>query len=445
MCRALLGWRSASAVPELAIGTNEAFFVLVQGDLVDLTPGDLDPGNVDSTSAIGGYGDGPYGYYNYGQGDPTQAHLVEAASWQLDTFGSYVVGVLVPSDGRLFYWDGLASTLDEMDNAPINNMSIVVTSERFVVALGAGGDPRLIQWASQETLDVWTPSSSNTAGNYPLPGSGQIMCGRRTKNETLVFTDTDLFSMQYIGGPFIYSVVPVGRACGVLSRNAVAMVNDRAIWMGQNSFFAYDGTVRPVPSDVADYVFSSLNTDQRAKVCAVTISSFGEVWWFYPSAASVENDRYVVYNYVEDHWTTGFLSRTAGIDRSVFNNPIMASTTALYQQEAGFIDPDALGVEAPYLESGPLELGDGDRLQNLLQLIPDEATAQSQSLGALNASIYTTLYPDQAEVLNGPYTLANPTSLRLTARQIRVRVEQVTPGDWRYGILRLNTQPGSGR
>jgi hypothetical protein len=447
-CRKLIGWKdNAATSPYLGIGTNSKIYTFNEGVLTDRTPlAGFTAGAEDSAITVGTYGSGNYGAYSYGVGDTAQSTLVEAGSWQLDTFGDYLVGVLTPSDGKCWYWDTVTDDMVQMTDSPTDCKGIVVTPERFIVALGADGDPRYVRWATQEggldTAGEWTATASNTAGDFTLAGQGAIMCGRRGKNETLIFTDQDLIAMQYIGGSLVYSFKQVGSKCGIISRHAVAMVDGKSIWMGQRGFYIYDGYVQTLTSTVADDVFKDFNNTQRAKCFAVPLTNFGEVWFFYPSGDSEEPDSYVIYNYVENHWTNGTVTRTAGIDRGAFDYPILTSETVPFDHERGVARP---GGGTPYLESGPVEAGNGEVVYMLTQLIPDEATQAGQELGSTQAYIYTALYPTGAETQNGPYTMANPTDIRLTARQMRLRIEELVVGDWRVGTVRLQGEPGGRR
>lgn len=445
VCRKLLGWSFGQA-PTLAIGTHNKLFTFTQGVITDRTPSSFTPGAIDTETSTGQYGSGNYGAGNYGEGDPAQSAVTEAGSWQIDTFGNFLVGVH-NIDGQLVFWDTVASLAVEptatSGSVPVSNVGVVVTPERFVVVLGANGDDRLLQWPDRESLVKWDPTEAgSSAGDYPLAGQGKLMTGERGKNETLIWTDQDLWAMQFIGGALVYSVKTVGTKCGIISRHAKAVVDGRAIWMGQRGFFTYDGFVKPVASEVSDYIFGDFNRTQRAKCFAFPLPHFGEVWFFYCSAVSSEPDRYVIFNYLENHWSTGDMTRTAGIDRGAFEYPMMADTTRVYDHERG---TSRTGVTAPFLESGPVEIGDGDQIIDVTGMVPDESTSAGQVLGSTTAKFFVTNHPDEAEVEFGPFTMANPTDVRLSARQIRMRIDELVEGDWRVGEPRLDMQPGSRR
>jgi hypothetical protein len=208
--------------------------------------------------------------------------------------------------------------------------------------------------------------------------------------------------------------------------------------MGHKSFFTFNGSVATeIKCDVVDYIFDDINRNQISKVQSVHNSQFGEIWWFYPSGSSTENDRYVALDYKEGHWTVGTLDRTACVDRGVFSNPIWCDASGnLYNQETGYTH----GSVKPYAESGPISLGNGDGVMKVSSLIPDEETG-----GEVKVSFKTRFYPNATETTHGPYTLSNPTDFRFTGRQIRIKVEGVGNDNWRSGIMRIEAKQGGRR
>lgn len=209
-------------------------------------------------------------------------------------------------------------------------------------------------------------------------------------------------------------------------------------WMGNSSFHVYSGgAVQDLPSEVGDYVFNDINTSQKSKIWAVSNQSFNEVWWFYPSAESVEINRYVVFNYADNHWTIGSLTRTAGFDLGAFTSPIwFAEDGTAFDHEFGL----NLGGGLAFAESGPISFGAGEAVMKATSLIPDEATQ-----GDVQATFKTRFHPNDVERSYGPYAMANPTSVRFTGRQIRMRVEATKLADWRVGVMRLDAVPGGRR
>jgi hypothetical protein len=254
----------------------------------------------------------------------------------------------------------------------------------------------------------------------------------------LILTDQDAHTATYQGPPFVYGFERVGTSCGLIAANAAVAIDMGVVWMGARSFFTYSGgAVQELPSEVSDYVFSDFNTDQRSKVHALVNSRWNEIWWFYPSGASVECNRYVVYDYAQNVWSTGDIDRTAGVDSSVFRQPMwIAADGVLYEHEAGYSYSGA----TPFCESGPITLGTGDQVMSVQQFIPDERT-----LGDVTATFKTRFYPTATERSYGPFSMANPTSMRFTGRQVRMRVDGNSAADWRVGVMRLDAVPGGRR
>jgi hypothetical protein len=245
--------------------------------------------------------------------------------------------------------------------------------------------------------------------------------------------------MGYIGPPYVYSRERVGTSCGIISRKAAAVTDLGAVWMGRKAFYTYSGgAVSKAPSEVSDYVFSDINQSQQSKVYATTNARYSEVWWFYPSGGSTENDRYVVWNYAENTWSTGNLARTAAVDHGAFRHPLWAdpADNHIYEHEIGF----DYGSLTPFAESGPIMLASGDEVASVVEMIPDEKTQ-----GDVQAVFKTRFYPNGTERSYGPYSMSNPTSLRFTGRQLRIRVEGERLANWRIGVNRLDIIPGGRR
>ena len=435
--RSMHAWRaSTNRVPRLAAGTETNLYEYEEGALTDITPAGFTTGASDSSRASGAYGSGLYGGGNYGVGDSTLATLVEAATWQLDNFGDILLACMT-ADGGIYEADG-AVQATILSNAPTSCRGLVVTPERFVVALAAGGDARLVQWSDQEVRNQWAELSTNQAGQFPLQTVGEIMCGRRGRNETLIWTDIDLWGMRFIGGTLVYSFQQLGEHCGIIARNAVAVIDGRAAWMGQRSFFQYDGFVREIECDVSDHVFGRLNRDQRHKVVAIPLPEFGEVHWHYPSENSPEIDEYVIWNYREDHWTPGSsMPRVGGAGAGVFEYPIMGeSDGVLNDHERGF----AYGGASPFAETGPIEIGNGERVMMVVGAVPDEST-----LGESLMSLFTSLQPTDTEAQTSTFSARAPTDIRATGRWARLRVDGSVAQDWRVGTPRLLVQLGGFR
>ena len=437
--RGLITWRDNSANRWIAIGTHTKLYAINEvGTTKEITPTGFTAGIADAVVKIG-YGYGGYGTAAYGIARPDLGSVIPATTWALDTWGEYLVACS-NSDGKLYEWELDFSTptvAAAILNAPVNNQSLLVTDERFLFALGSGGNPRKVQWCDQEDNTDWTPSTLNQAGDFELATVGTLQCGKRFRGSALLFTDVDVHVATYIGPPYVYSFERAGTGCGVISKQSVGVNDNAAIWMSRSGFWYYDGFVKPLTCDVSDYVYKNLNNNQASKIYCVHNSRFGEMWWFYPSATSNEVDSYVSFNYRESHWAIGTLSRSAGTDAGVFVNPILVSPTGyVYEHEVGF---DYEGATL-YAESGPIEIATGDRVVSVTGLVPDETTQ-----GDVQARFSTRFYPNAPEFNHGPYSMANPTSVRVTGRQIAVRIEGVTNTNWRVGVIRLDAVLGGKR
>jgi len=436
--RAMLTWLDKSSDSYLAGGTyNKLYYVNPSQTVYDITPSGLTAGNLNGALNVG-FGGGFYGYTNYGRAPTSSGIYAEATTWSLDTWGEYLMACS-SKDGKIYEWQLNTGVVAQVvANAPVNNKALVVTEERFVFALGAGGNPRKIAWCDQENNTSWTPAATNQAGDFELQTVGQIMCGLRMRGRTLILTDNDAHVAQYSGAPFVYGFERVGTACGVASRRGAVAIDEGAFWMGQNGFFTFDGSVASeIPCEVSDYVFGDMNPSQITKVYAVHNSQHGEIWWFYPSATSTENDRYVALDYKEGYWTTGELDRTAGVDQGVFKNPIWADASGnLYNQETGYTH----GTTKPYAESGSISLGNGDSIMKVTQLIPDEKTQ-----GQVEVTFKTRFHPNDTETSHGAFTLGNPTDVRFQGRQVRIKVQGTGNENWRSGVMRIEANAGGRR
>ena len=436
--RTIIAWEDNSNNRRVAFGTHNKLFAMTAGNAVtDITPAGFVAGSVDA-SAFTGYGSAPYSGGLYGVPSQDQGANTPATTWSLENWGEYLLGCTA-ADGKIYEWQlNSASPAAVLSNAPINCSGMMVTEERFVFAFGAGGNARKVAWSDREDNNTWTPAATNEAGDIEIQTNGVILKGIRTRGQSLILTDQDAHTATYSGPPYVYGFERVGTSCGLIAANAAATIDEGVVWMGQRSFFAYSGgAVTDLPCEVSDYVFSDMNNDQRSKVHAVVNSQFGEIFWFYPSGSSTECDRYVAFDYNEKVWMTGELDRTAGVDRGVFRQPFwIAPDGILYEHEIGF----NYGSQTPFAETGPIVIGVGEQVMSVRGMIPDEKT-----LGDVSATFKTRFYPTGSELEFGPYNLANPTSLRFTGRQVRMRVSGNSQSDWRVGIMRLDAAAGGRR
>jgi hypothetical protein len=436
--RGMIAWEDLSGDRRVGVGSfSNLYSTSASGVTTDITPAGFTSGT-EKALVNTGFGGGFFGTGTFGTERADTGNFAEATTWALDNWGEYLVACSV-ADGKLYEWQlDTATAAAVISNAPVNNLSLLVSAERFLFALGAGGNPRKVQWSDRENNTLWTAADTNEAGDIELQTAGQIMCGLKARGQSLILTDQDAHSATYQGPPFVYAFERVGQSCGIISRKAAISVDAGAFWMGQESFFSYSGgTVQELPCDVSDYIFGDLNRSQASLIHAVPMAQHGEIWWFYPSGSSNECDRYVALDYKEGHWILGQIDRTCGVGRGVFKYPLWADSLGnLWEQEVGL----SYGGAAIFAESGPISLGAGDQVMSATSLIPDESTQ-----GDVTVTFKTRFHPNDVERSYGPYSMANPTDVRFTGRQIRQRIDGARLANWRVGTNRLDVTPGGRR
>lgn len=442
-CRAMLAWRTNGGAKFLAHGLSSGLYVSRGASTYyNITPAGFTTGNDDPVEAIG-YGAGLYGAGTYGTPRPAGT-FYPLSVWHLDTWGEYLVGCM-KGDGKLYQWaldTGVVAAV--ISGAPTSCSGLVVSDQRHLIALAAGGNVRKVQWSHKEDNTDWTPTATNEAGSYELQTVGIIQCGIRVRGEVLVLTSNDAHVLKYIGYPFIFSKDRVGNDCGVVGPRAGAAAGKLAVWMGEKGFWGYEGSgVVPLACEVAEYVFNDFNRAMREKVVAGHNGQFSEVWWFYPSASATEPDRYVIWNYKDKHWSIGTLARTAWAEQGVFSTPYAAGTdNHVRAHEDGFLDDGATRVGSIYLESGVLEADTGDMVLSINQMLPDE-----KNRGDMTATFKARFTPNGTEYSYGPYAVRTDgyTDMRFSGRQIVMRLQPVVDGAWRFGRLRFDGSAGSRR
>lgn len=438
--RAILGWRQSppSLLRWLAISTHAHLYAQsASGVVSDITPAGFVAGVADATLG-GGYGNLTYGTGTYGTSRPDGSSVTPATVGTLDVWGEKPIFVQ-DSDGKLYIWDLTpAHAATQVANSPSGQAFCTVTAERFLFV----GSGRTLQWSDQGVETTWAASSTNQAGNITLNTEGAFRCGRRVLGTHLFFTDVDVWRANYFGAPIVYGFEPVGIDCGAISVGSPVAIDSRCVWMSQRGFFLFNGAqAQPLSCSVGDAVFSNLNVFQASKVVGVHNPFLGEVTWFYPSAASTENDSYVTWSYHGPlpHWTKGTLARTCGEASGIFANPIMCDPTGgIWNHETGY----NWGGAVPFLRSGPIELGAGDQRTLVSGIIPDEKTQ-----GDASVTLYAREFPNATETAYGPYpcTSGPPIDVLFSARQVELQVSITQPHDARIGSFRLDVQPDGER
>jgi len=435
--RAIINWRDDSSTRWVGIGTHSKLYVMnASGSLFDITPAGFTAGRSSSTAGTTGYGSGSFGTGVFGAGSSDITTRLPATVWDLATFGQYLDGCS-EDDGKIYEWQLSTGTLAAViTNAPTGCIGLVVTPQRFLFALGAGGNKRKVQWCDQEDNTTWTPTATNQAGDLDIP-SGTLRCGAYIGEQTLVLSDLAAHIFDYVGLPYVYSRRQVGNGCGAISKRCIVATGPMGIWWSDSGFWVYDGACRPIPCDVWDYLNTTLSQAQKSKISGWHNPKNQEAWWFWPSSSTGENDSYVKVNYKTWKWDIGAFGRGCGTEPGAFTNPMCADAVDgyVYDHEFGYL---YTGAASPYARSGPIELSRGDNVMEVLGIIPDEQTS-----GQVSVNFHAKFWPNAPDSSGiGPATFDGTgyTGLRFSARQIEIVVTGVSPSGWRWGTPRLDLE-----
>jgi len=422
-----------------------------------------------STSAFG-WGTDTWGSGTWGTPSTTSNVTLEARQWSLDNFGEDLIATVL--NGGAFKWDasvGVTTRASQITNAPTaSRLSLISTPDRHLMFMGTqstiGSEPQddlLIRFSSQEDIETYQPTAENTAGSLRVADGSRIVAAERSRGQILVWTDTSLHSLQFIGPPFTFGMRQLGRNCGIIGSHAGVDINGVSYWMSQDSFFLFDGTVKKLPCTVEQFVFDNINQTGAENAFAGHNGEFNEILWFYPRTGSDQINAIVAYNYLEGTWWTGTLARSTWIDREVYDSPIateffpsaIANNEVILGLTAGssqaFIhetgnDADGAAITA-YVKSGAVELGTGDEFSFVSKLIPD---IQNQE-GVLNAKLEFKNYPNISISVTKTASFTDSTefvSLRGRGREFTVNLVSNTTGtSWRAGTQRFDIQPDGRR
>jgi hypothetical protein len=420
----------------------------------------------------GGWGLGPWGTGTTG--------LEPIRLWSQSNFGEDLI--FGPRGGEVFIWDasvGIASRGTYLSaeagasNVPVVQNIVFVSDNRFVFCFGANDigssdlDPMLIRWSDQEDATNWTPAATNQAGSLRLSTGSEIITAIQSRQEILTWTDSAVYSIQYLGAPAVWGAQLLADNTSIVSPRAAVYASGVAFWMGRDKFYRYDGRVQPLRCDLLRYVFNDFNLDEVDQVFAGTNEEYQEIWWFYCSAGSQTIDKYVVYNYMEDIWYYGTLARTAWSDTGLRDYPIGATySNNLVYHELG-VDDDETGTPTAinaYITSSEFDLDDGHKFAFIWRVLPDitfdGSTAESPqatltllplagsgsgynspaSEGGTNAAGITR----SATVPVEAYT--NQLNVRVRGRQLSMKIASDQLGvQWQLGAPRLDMRPDGRR
>ena len=409
----------------------------------------------------GGWGSGPWnsGTWGTSSGDTLTNTL---RLWSLDNFGEDLV--LNPRLGSIYLWDATNETnraleltdISGNDNPPTECLQIVVsTQDRHVLAIGCNpfGETNIdlmqIRWCTQENVLDWTPKTTNTAGDLRLSVGSEIIGALRGRQEVAIWTDAALYSVQFVGAPFIFKANLITDGVSLISQNAAISANNVIFFMDRRNFYVYSGSAKVLPCSVRAYVFDNLNQIQANQIVAFANTGFNEVGWFYPTGDSTVLNAMVVYNYVENHWTIADLARDFWDDAGASSdNPIAVKTTndsgLIFEHEVGF-DDDGSALTA-FIETADFDIDDGDHFAFVRRLLPDCDFVGSSTNPTLNYTIKTrdntggtlTSESTTSVTTTSEFALSN---VRARARQVRVRVESTdVENGWRLGDVRLDVR-----
>ena len=418
-----------------------------------------------------GFGSGQYNTGTWGS-VTALSKTNQLRNWSHDHFGEDLI--IAVRNGELFYWDKTdgvqtrAVALTGISGAsfvPTICLGVTVSeTDRHVIVLGADPivgdartgvlDPMLVSFSDQENPLQFEPLDTNTAGDLRLSEGSLIVGSVKARQETLIWTDTALYSMAFIGPPFTFGLNLINNNTGLISPNGAITSPNGVYWMGYDNFYVYNGSVQKVPCSVLSYVFDDLNSGQVYKINAFTNNAHDEIGWFYPSANSTEVDRYVVYDYNDNVWSYGELSRTAWLDEGTVDYPRAVSENYLYEHEFGFND-DGNPMTNVFIESSDFDIGDGEQYAFFSKIIPDIKFLNNSGGGKVNLVLKTRDFPGDTLTTNSTNAIASTTQqahIRGRARQAVIRLESDDTNTnssnddtgWRLGATRLDIK-GDGR
>jgi hypothetical protein len=405
-----------------------------------------------------GWGAGAWGSGTFGSSSSVSS-AGQLRLYSQDAFGEDLIFNL--RGGGIYYWDESSGTgtravnisaLSGASDVPTVALKVLVSEDQHVIAFGCNPigssaiDPLFVRFSDQESAADWTPTATNTAGGVRINSGSQIIGAVKARQEILIWTDVSLHSMRFVGAPFTFQFTRLSSDISMISPNAAVNARGVVYFMDRGNFFVYNGSVQPLPCSVKDYVFSNININQAFKVFAAENNDFNEVMWFYPvGEGNTEVTNYVAYNYLENLWSVGTLTRGAWSGANTMNYPL-ASTALdgepnyLYQHEFGY-DADGEPMEA-YIESGDLELSDGEFFMFINSIIPDFTFSGDTGGAQTDIIIKGSDFPLEAATTLSTSTITSTTKqsfVRNRARHSIVRIESNGSGyGWRLGDLRFD-------
>jgi len=446
--RKIYVYRDNSNVRNVLVGTDSKLYYDA-GGYSDITPTSFVP--LSTIGANGGYGTFEYGKYTYGNHRPTPSPVYSPfAYWSFGNWGEDVI-LTANSDGRLFYYTsstpGTAPAV--ISTAPVSNTAVVVTDERHVMAIGqggGGGTARRVAWSSREDYTDWNFSSTtNTAGFLDLTTKTPLQKGVKVKEGVLIFSLTDIYLATYVGTPYIYAFQRLSDT-EMFHPDGIATFNGKAVWLSRLGFQIYNGGfVQPLDCPILNDIMSEMDpTYGPFRMHASHNGIYPEIWFFYATAGNTEANRYVIWNYQENWWAWGYMSRSAMAAADVYKYPYMGDSAGnMYQHEIGYTDNGVSRVGQVYAETGALGIGNGDQTVEVRQVLP----ATGMGYNNLQISFYSHMTPEGNERVFGPYAPRSDgyTDVRVSGREARIRFAASQDADFGIGKVRLDVSQGGQR
>ena len=399
----------------------------------------------------GGYSTFEYGKYGFGNARPFPSpSYIPYGFWSFTNWGEDVI-YTTNADGRLWYaTTGTPATPASLiTTAPVGNNSVIVTDERHVMAIGqtgSGGSFRRVAWSSREDYADWNFSSTtNTAGYLDLNVRTPLLKGVKVKEGILIFSQTDIYLASYVGTPYIYGFQRVSDT-EMFHPDGIATFNGKAVWLSRTGFQLYNGGfVQPLDCPILNDILGEMDPIYGPiRIHAAHNGVYPEIWFFYPTQGNNESNRYVIWNYQENWWAWGYMSRSAMATADVYKYPYMGAADGnVYQHETGYTDAGVSRVGQIWAETGALGIENGDQTIEVRQVIPSTGTGYNN----LNISFYSRMTPEGAERTFGPYSPRSDgyTDVRVSGREARIRFNASQDADFGIGKVRLDVSKGSGR
>lgn len=416
-----------------------------------------------------GWGAGAWGRLTWGEGSLTPV-VDQQRDWFMDNFDNDLIANI--RNGPIYIWEYtgtfntravLLSSLSGASNVPTETMQVLVSqNDKHLLAFGCtpygGGsfDPLLIRWANQDDPVNWTPSATNSAGFTRVSRGSRIIRALPTRQETLVFTDSHLYSLQFTGTTDVFALQELADNISIMSPRACISSNNVTYWMGTDKFYAYSGRVETLPCTLRNHVFNNFNYNQAAQVVCGTNEGWHEIWWFYPSQNSGINDSYVIYNYLEKIWYYGSISRTAWLDTPLRQYPQAVGGYYVYNHEQGTNDNTT--AMTSYIQTNDFDLVDGDQFVLIKRIIPD---VDFNGSTAASPIVYMTVRPrnfpgSNYKATNTPDVTRTATVpieqytdqvfIRARARQLGFKIySEDLDVQWQLGAPRLDGRPDGRR